>query len=448
MLALAAHFCAGASLTMSLVGEHLSLSCKRWTGRVIAGCVLLGTCIGVISCGDSAASAQKQSESSGSQKADQPESNNVSVATVQMQPLQTTLTLSSELVPFQEIDVYAKESGYVKQLLVDYGTHVRQGQVLAVLEIPELQAQIEQDQASIKAASHEVSRADQNVQGYEAQANVADLIYQRLNGVAEKKPGLVAQQEVDDAQGKDLSAKAQVAGAKSNLESAESQLAVSRAKLKHDQDLYQYSRITAPFDGFVTQRYANLGALMQAGTTSIQAMPLVRLSQENLFRLSIPVPESDVRYIHVGDQVQVRVPSLAKTLLGHVARLSVQVAQDTRTMYTEVDVENPNRELMPGLYAEAILTLQDKHGAAAVPLQAVDRQGARAMVDAIDQNNKVQVRDVTLGIETSDYAEVLSGLKEGDRVIVSDRSALRPGDVVNPRPAEHMAYSNNTSDKR
>lgn len=363
-------------------------------------------------------------------------------------PLQTTLTLSSELVPFQEIDVYAKESGYVKQLLVDYGSHVHQGQLLAVLEIPELEAQLEQDQAAIKASSDQVSRAEQDVQGYQAQANVADLIYKRLNGVAKSKPGLVAQQEVDDAQGKDMNASAQVAAAKSNLANAQSQLEVAEAKLKHDKALYEYSRIIAPFDGFVTQRYANLGALMQAGTSSTQAMPLVRLSQENLFRLSIPVPESDVRYIRVGDQVQVRVPSLAKTFLGHITRISVQVAQDTRTMYTEVDVENRTRELMPGLYAEAILTLQDKRGTLAIPLQAVDRQGARAMVYTVDQNNQVQVRDVTLGIQTSDDAEVLSGLQQGDRVVVSDRSSLKSGDVVTPKPAEHIAYGDNSTDRQ
>ena len=107
--------------------------------------------------------------------------------------------------------------------------------------------------------------------------------------------------------------------------------------------LFDYARITAPFAGVVTQRYANLGTLMQAGTSSsTQAMPLVRLSQDDLFRLVIPVPESYVRYIHIGDPVDVRIPALNKTFPGKVARFSVDVKADTRTMHTEVDVPNPN----------------------------------------------------------------------------------------------------------
>ena len=407
---------------------------------VLSGFIVLGA-VSSVSCGPKAQPAQTpQNAAAGAPT--------VSVAPVEVQRLQTNLTVSSELVPFQEIDVYARESGYIKRLLVDYGTHVREGQLMAVLEIPELQAQLEEDQGEIKAANDQVMRSENDLHGIEAQANVAHLIYERLRSVAETKPGLVAQQEVDDAQGKDLSAKAQLEAAKSNLENAQSQLSVMQAKLKHDQALFEYSRITAPFAGIVTQRYANLGALMQAGTTSAQAMPLVRLSQEDLFRLSIPIPESEVRYIRVGDLVQVRVPSLAKSFDGHVARMSVQVAENTRTMYTEVDVQNRNQELMPGLYAEAVVSLERKSGALAVPLQAVDRQGARTMVDVLNSQNKIDAREISLGIETSDYAEVLNGLRQGDRVVVSDRSSLKSGEQVSSKPAETISYNDNSSDRQ
>lgn len=405
--------------------------------------VLWSTC--VLGCGANAGSTKEQA----SGKTTENSQNTVSVATVEMRPLQTSLTLSSELVPFQEIEVYAKESGYIKQLLVDYGTHVQQGQLMAVLEIPELQAQLEQDEGAITAASDLVTQAQNDVHGIEAQANVSHLIYDRLNKVSETKPGLVAQQEVDDAQGKDLSAQAQLLAGKSNLANAQSQLAIAKAKLKHDEALYEYSRITAPFEGIVTQRYANLGALMQAGTnSSTQAMPLVQLSQEDVFRLSIPVPEADVRYIRIGEPLQVRVPSLAKTFEGHVTRISVQVAQDTRTMYTEVDVKNTHHELMPGLYAEAVLSLERQGGAPSIPVQAIDHQGARAMVDVLDSQSKIEQRDVALGIQTSDYAEILSGLHPGERVVVSDRSALNPGERVNAKPAEQVSYNDNRADSQ
>jgi multidrug efflux pump subunit AcrA (membrane-fusion protein) len=236
---------------------------------------------------------------------------------VDRRPVQRSLTVSSELVPFQEIDVYAKESGFVRRLLVDYGTHVRAGQLIAVLEIPELEAQINQDRAALKSLQDQVQNAGNQLTRIQAQHNVLHLEFERMNKVAESRPGLVAQQEVDEVQGRDLAAEAQVAGAESNLEAARSNVVASRAKLAHDQTIFDYARITAPFDGIVTQRYANYGALVQAGTNSnVNVLPIVRLSQENLYRLVIPIPETYVGYIRVGDAVEVRVPSLNKNFPG------------------------------------------------------------------------------------------------------------------------------------
>jgi RND family efflux transporter MFP subunit len=334
-------------------------------------------------------------------------------------------------VPFQEIDVFAKESGYVQKLYVDYGSRVKQGQLMATLEIPELQAQLQQDEAMIKNASDEVNHAEHNLNRYEAQYKALHLEYSRLNGVFQRKPGLVAQQEVDDAQGKDLAAESQMEAGQAAHEAALSQLAVSKAQLVHDQALFDYSRITAPFAGVVTQRYANLGTLMQAGTSSsTQAMPLVRLSQDDLFRLVIPVPESSVRYIRVGDPVDVLVSSLDRRFPGKVARFSVDVREDTRTMHTEVDVSNPGRVLLPGMYAEATLTLERADNVLVVPLQAVDQEGEQSAVDLVNQAGQIELRPVRLGLETSSEVEVVSGLSEGDSVVISDRSALKPGEVV------------------
>ena len=245
----------------------------------------------------------------------------VGVTKVERRPLERQLTVSSELVPFQEIDVYAKESGFIDQLLVDYGTHVKRGQLMAVLEIPELQALLQQDRAAVKSMEDQVTNAGNQLSRVEAQHKVLHLEYQRLNGVAQSRPGLVAQQEVDDVEGRDLASEAQVEAAKSNLEAARSNLAASEAKLTHDQAIYSYTRITAPFNGVVTQRYANYGTLVQAGTnSSTNVLPLVRLSEEDLYRLVIPIPESYVAYIRVGDRVNVRVPALNKDFPGKVAR--------------------------------------------------------------------------------------------------------------------------------
>src|ERR1700679_1912285 len=152
----------------------------------------------------------------------------VGVTKAVKQSLGRKITLSSELVPFQEIDVYAKESGYVKQLDVDYGTRVKAGQVMAVLEIPELQLQLQEDDAAIKAADDQVKRLGRQVDAVEARSKVLHSYYDRLAGVWKENPKLLAQQEVDDAQGKDLTGQADVEAAKANLEAAQSQAEAAR----------------------------------------------------------------------------------------------------------------------------------------------------------------------------------------------------------------------------
>ena len=370
----------------------------------------------------------------------------VGVTTVARKSLGRDITLSSELVPFQEIEVYAKESGYVKKLNVDYGTKVKAGQVMAVLEIPELQAQLEEDRAEIKNAANQVTRANHELARYQAQYKALHLEYTRLNGVFETQPGIVAQQEVDDSQGKDLAAASQVDAGQAALEAAQSQLAAARAKLAHDQSLFDYSKITAPFSGVVTERYANLGTLMQAGTgSSTQAMPLVKLSQDDLFRLVIPVPESYVSYIRIGDPVSVRVPAMNRTFPGKVSRFSVDVRSDTRTMHTEVDVPNPQRILLPGLYAEANLRFDQKVNIPAIPVQALNHEGEKTSVFVVGANGTIEERQVQVGIQTSSDAEILSGLSEGDQVVVSDRAGLKPGEKVRTQVVAVPVYNHEDS---
>jgi RND family efflux transporter MFP subunit len=377
----------------------------------------------LVSCGkDASAHADSKPETAA------PE---VAVTKVVRRPMGRSLTVSSELVPFQDIDVFAKESGYVKQLLVDYGSHVKAGQLMAVLEIPELEANIQQDESAIKSLADQVTNAEHQLGRVEAQHKVLHLEYDRINSVSQSKPGLVAQQEVDDVQGRDLAAEAQVEGAKSNVEMARSNMASAQSKLQHDKALFDYARITAPFSGVVTQRYANLGTLMQAGTnSSTQAMPLVKLSQEDLYRVVIPVPETYVSSVSLGDAVSVRVPALNQTFPGKVARFASDVHQQTRTMHTEVDVQNPKGTLLPGLYAEVTLTLNKDANALAVPLSAVERESDQASVDVVDSSGKVQIRQVVLGIETANDVEVMSGLQEGDQVVISDRTSLTAGEQV------------------
>jgi RND family efflux transporter MFP subunit len=407
---------------------------KRWCKGVISSVLAALVVAAVASLSSCSGSEDKRVQASGPTMT-------VGVTKVVKKSLGRQITLSSELVPFQEIDVYAKESGYVKKLTVDYGSRVKAGQVMAILEIPELEAQLQEDQAEIKNASNQVTRAQHELERYQAQYNALHLQYTRLNGVFQSQPGIVAQQEVDDAQGKDLAASSQVDAGQAAREAAQSQLSVARAKLSRDQSLFDYSRITAPFPGIVTERYANLGTLMQAGTgSSTQAIPLVKLSEDDLFRLVIPVPESYVRYIRIGDPVNVRVPSLNRTFPGKVARFSVDVRSDTRTMHTEVDVANPQRVLLPGLYADAELELDQKADIATVPVQALNHEGDKTTVFVVNGDGVLEERTVQVGMQTSSDAEIASGVKAGEQVVVSDHSGLKSGQKVRPQTMAVMEY--------
>jgi multidrug efflux pump subunit AcrA (membrane-fusion protein) len=211
---------------------------------------------------------------------------------VRRAPLSNTLSIAGEFLPYQEVELHAKVAGYIKNINVDIGDHVHAGQVLAVLEIPELVAELQGAGAGVRHSQQEIMRAQNEVNGAEADYAALHAAATRLRQASDARPGLIAAQELDDATAKDRSAEAQVEGAKSALAASRQQLEVSQADQQHYAALSDYSRITAPFDGVVTWRYADTGSLIQAGTSNISSLPVVKLSQVDMLRLRIPVPES------------------------------------------------------------------------------------------------------------------------------------------------------------
>ncbi|HEY1496299.1 MAG TPA: efflux RND transporter periplasmic adaptor subunit [Candidatus Solibacter sp.] len=365
----------------------------------------------------------------------------VAVAKASPEDLSHGLVMTAEFRPYQEVDVMAKVAGFIKEIKVDVGDRVTRGQLLATLEIPEMQDDLKRADAATVRARAEVTRAQDELRRAESTHDMAHLSYQRLFAVSEKKPGLVAQQEIDEAHSRDLVSEAQVASAKSALAASQEQVNVNSADTQKVRTLMEYTRVTAPFDGVVTKRYADTGSMIQAGTASqTQAMPVVKLSQNNLLRLILPVPESAVPTVHIGQQVEVKVPTMNRTFPGKVERFAGKVALSTRTMDTEVDVVNPSLLLMPGMYAEVNLTLDRRNKVLAIPVMAVDidssaeGQGALSgQVMIVTPNNRVEKRKVMLGLETSTTVEVRSGLNEGDSVVLSGRAALQPGQEVRPK---------------
>ena len=215
----------------------------------------------------------------------------VAVAKVATADLSRDLILTAEFKPFQEVDVMAKVSGYVKEIRVDVGDRVKDGDLLATLEVPEMADDLRKSQAGVRHSQSEVARAEDEIARAKSAHDIAHLSYNRLFQASQKIPGLIAQQEIDDAQSKDLVAEAQLAAANSALAAAGQQVDVDQSSTARVQTMIDYERVTAPFTGVVTKRYADKGSMIQAGTASqTQAMPVVRLSENGLLRLILPVP--------------------------------------------------------------------------------------------------------------------------------------------------------------
>ena len=320
----------------------------------------------------------------------------VAVIKVERHNLARRVDVVAELTPYVVDDVYAKVSGYLKSISVDYGDHVNEGQTLAVLELPEQEA----DLAKLQAAYV-----------------IAKLDYDRVVAVTRKTPGLLAQEEVDKA---------------------EAAYKMAAANLEYAKVIMSYTVVTAPFRGIVIKRYVNPGALIQVGTSSAtQAIPLVRVSDNYRLRLVVEVPESVAARVDVGTPVTVTIQSTGEHIQSKVARISNAVSTNTRTMHTEVDIFNDDLHLKPGMYASADIVVQAKPNVVALPLEAVSNEGG-PHVWVVTPQHRVTKRKVELGLRTSNYVEIVSGVQAGDMVVVGHLAELGEGSKVTPKVVQKL----------
>jgi RND family efflux transporter MFP subunit len=329
----------------------------------------------------------------------------VAAARVTRQDVYDEVPIPAEFRPYVESELHAMVTGYVSQMNVDFGDKVKQGQILATLEVPELTDQLHNAEATLQQADADYANAHQ--------------IYTRLQEVNQQHPKLVAQQDIDTAQSKDASSAGAIAAAKANVEKY--------------QTLVNYTKIVAPFDGVITQRSADPGALVQAGTSSDRSMPLVRVSDNYHLRLDFPVSVEYVKDVHLGDPVTVRVDSLdGKTFTGKITRFTDEVNDETRTMTTEMELDNPNLELVPGMYAVALFKFEQHSNALTVPTEAVSNP-KDPVVYVVNADDEIEARPVKLGVEMPDKYEVTDGLKEGELVMIGGTSQVHPGQKAEPK---------------
>ena len=355
----------------------------------------------------------------------------VPVAAVRAENLSNEMVLTAEFIPYQDVDVMAKVSGYVRKINVDIGDHVKEGQLLATLEVPELRDEEGKALAGVSAAQANIMTAQAAERRAQAGADIAHLSYQRILDVSKRETGLVPRQEIDVAQSRDLEAAAQLASAQSAVRAAEENQTVASSERSRAGAMLQYATIRAPFTGIITKRYANTGSMIQAGTSSqTQAMPVVRLAENNVLRLILPVPVTAVSLIHRGQPVDVNVTTLGRTFPGTVTRYADSLQTSTRTMATEVDVKNIDGTLVPGMYAEVHLHLADRAHTLSVPLDAVEGLGTTSQHVWAVGDGRLHEVPIEIGIQTPTKVEIVSGLYAGQQVVVGRHSGLTEGQKV------------------
>ncbi|HEX3638456.1 MAG TPA: efflux RND transporter periplasmic adaptor subunit [Paraburkholderia sp.] len=335
----------------------------------------------------------------------------VSVVMPRPAPASNELLLPGAVTPFAEASIYARTSGYLAHWTSDIGAQVKSGQTLATIEAPELDAQLRQ------------ARADEAT----AQANYDLAKTTALRWQAMLKTQSVAQQDADTKT--------------SDMEARSAMLASAQANVAHLAELVSYEKVTAPFDGVITARHVDVGALVTAGGTPGTAGmsgELFHIQQTGVLRVFVDVPQNDAPYVTPDTAVYLTAQQYpGRHIAGRVARSTGSIDPASRTLRVEVDVDNKDGALMPGAYVQVHLALQSSTPALDLPVSALLFRPDGVTVAVVDGNGDVVLKTVHVGRDFGTHVEITTGLAATDRVIDNPGDSLSTGQVVQIAPATH-----------
>lgn len=335
-----------------------------------------------------------------------PDAISVSVVAAGRAEAQTTLTLPGTVQAFQQATIYARTSGYLKRWLVDIGAHVKQGDLLAEIDTPEIDQQLREAQAALDQAKANLQLAKSSADRWQ------DLV----------KDNAVSQQEVDEKVSAYQACQADVEAAQANV------LRLSETQA--------FQKIIAPFDGVITRRAVDNGDLVSVGNGTAGTQ-LFQIAQTDPLRVYIDVPQTYVGSVHSGIEAEVLPPEFhGKTFKGKVVRDARSVDPVSRTMRTEIDVPNPKDEILPGMYAQVKLILTQENPPLIVPSGALIVSAKGTQVAVVDSASKVHFHSVTVGRDFGATLEILQGLNEGEHVITNPSDALHEGMTVEVTPTK------------
>jgi RND family efflux transporter MFP subunit len=338
----------------------------------------------------------------------------VDVVTARSAAAGQDLVLPGQTAAWFETTIYARVSGYVAKWSADIGDHVKKGQVLATIETPELDAELNASRAQLKASEAQVGAR-------QAEAKFSKSTNERWR---DSPKGVVSEQERE-------SKKADYQIANARLYAANAQVALDRSKVEQYADLAEFKQVVAPFDGTITERRIDIGNLVTAGSTS-STTPLYRIAQTSPLRVFVDVPQSSAaELMKPGVPAEIRSTGpTAGVFEGNVSRSAESISAQARTMRVEVDLPNANHALLPGTYVNVAFKLQPI-GVVEVPAAALVFRANGTQVARVAANGTISFQDVTIVRDNGSLVELGSGAAPGDRLVLNISSQIRPGQRVN-----------------
>ena len=365
----------------------------------------------------------------------------VNVAHARAAAAQTDLLLPGNIAAVTEASIYARAAGYLKRRYVDIGDRVRQGQLLAEIDAPDLDAQVSQGRAVVNQAQSALAQQQSAQVQTETAARLAKVQLDRWTVLVNK--GVLARQELDQKQADYEGAIATVESAKSSVRASQGSVRGAEANLQRLIRLQDYKQLRAPFTGIITARNADVGALIST-TGSSQGTPsgpgasstgeLFREAQIDMLRIMVNVPQGDAPSVKLGQHAEVRVDQyVGRTFNGTVTRTASSLDPATRTLLTEVRVVNRDHALLPGEYAQVKFSVTRAVNPLLVPGDSLVSRPNGTMVAVVDASNKAHFRNVTVGRDYGTNLEITSGLEEGEAVVVNPTDDVREGATLKPK---------------
>jgi RND family efflux transporter MFP subunit len=345
---------------------------------------------------------------------------------------ETTLVLPGTMQAITEAPILARADGYLKRRLADLGDHVQDGQDLAEIDAPELDQQIQQADAAVEQAQAAVEQAEANLAQSKANRDLARITAQRTQTLNDR--GIAPQQDRDQAQAQLVAQDATVQAADKAIAAQRSNLNAARANQARLRTVDGYRTVKAPFEGVITQRNVDVGALVSTGNTL-----LYRIAQTRTLRTYVNVPQSSVTAVHVGQAAALTLSDFpGRKFSGTVARMAHALDPSNRTMLVEVDVPNVDGALIPGSYADVELIGSLANPPLVVPAAALVFRTDGAQLAVVQPDQTVHLQKVTVGRDYGDRLEILSGVDDGTTIVAVAGDIAREGAKIVPFDRERQ----------